>query len=289
MRLAPDAPELVAIRSKLPEQYWVKELAEEQHLDGSWGRFHSQDSKIKTRFLTSEVAIRRALALGLDKDNPVLSRAIIYMQGVLAGKVIWSDRAEKSEGWQTAVEAISAGTLAQVDPSHPGIDKAWEYWVEISKRSFPSGKYDPEAEWKAHKDLHGNGIRYLRSRYVLALLGARSRDLPQSLDKQISGWIWEEKTGIGYLGTDLHNPQSIHILHWLESHEILSQFQHWRDFAQPAMDWLWRQRVENGRWDFGARVNKCSYFPLSDDWRKEGNRSVDHSTRVLALLREFVD
>jgi hypothetical protein len=36
-----------------------------------------------------------------------------------------------------------------------------------------------------------------------------------------------------------------------------------------------------------AKVSKSFYFPLSDDWRKVGNRSVDHSTRVLALLRQF--
>ncbi|HEY5268952.1 MAG TPA: hypothetical protein VII97_01350 [Anaerolineales bacterium] len=42
-----------------------------------------------------------------------------------------------------------------------------------------------------------------------------------------------------------------------------------------------------GLWNFGAEVSKSFYFLLSDNWRKAGNRSVDHSTRVLALLRQF--
>jgi Zn-dependent M28 family amino/carboxypeptidase len=46
-------------------------------------------------------------------------------------------------------------------------------------------------------------------------------------------------------------------------------------------------RNADGVWDFGAKVSKSFYFPLSDDWRKAGNRSVDHSTRILALLRQF--
>jgi hypothetical protein len=200
---------------------WVGELAGEQHPDGSWGRFHSMDSTIKTRFPTTEIAIRRAQALGLDKETFILVRAVEFMQKVLEGRTAWSDRVEKSEGWPIAVEAITAATLSQVDPANHAIFPAWEYWVGIAIRSLSSGIYDPRAEWNAHKDLRGLGIRYLGSRYVLTLLGARSAHLPDSLDNQLVDWVWNNPAGIGYLGADLRQPSDFHIFHGLESLEIL--------------------------------------------------------------------
>jgi len=267
--------------------FWVGELAREQHYDGTWGRFHSMDSSIKARFPTSETAIRRALALGLDKDTPLLARAVEFMQKVLEGNAVWSDRVEKSEGWPTGVEAITAATLAHVDPSHPAILPAWEYWAEIARCSFPERSYDPSAEWEAHKELRGIGIYYLGSRYVLTLLGARSSHLPTTFERGSTDWIWKEPQGIGYLGADLQHPRPFHIFNWLELLEILSRFQSWHGAATKAIKWLWNQRNAEGWWDFGAKVSKSSYFPLSDNWRKTGNRSVDHSTRVLVLLSHF--
>lgn len=287
LRLPPGCAELVTTHAQLLSHAWVEELRREQHPGGSWGRFHSMDSTVNTRFPTSEAAIRRALALGLDKNDPILKRAVDFMSSVLAGKVTWSDRVEKSEGWPIGVEAITSGTLAQVDPSHPSLLPAWEYWEEVARHSFPGGAYDPQAEWQAHKNVRGLGIHYLRSRYVLTLLGACSANLPAGLDRQIVSWIWNDPQGIGYLGADMQHPRPFHIFNWLESLEILSRFQCWREVAAGAIEWLWGQRHADGLWDFGAKVSKSIHFPLSDDWRKAGNRCVDHSTRVLALLQQF--
>jgi hypothetical protein len=288
LRLPPGSAELVAAHLQMLSHPWVEGLAREQHSDGSWGRFHSMDSTVRSRFPTSETALRRALALGLDREDLILRRAIDFLTGVLEGKAAWRDRVEKSEGWPIGVEAITAGTLAQVDPSHPAILPAWEYWAGIAVRCFPNGAYDPSAEWEAHKKRRGIAIHYLQSRYVLSLLGARSAHLPAALDRQIVDWIWNDPAGIGYLGADLQHPRPFHIFQWLESLEILSAFQSWKEFTGGAIRWLWDQRNKDGFWDFGAKVSRSSYFPLSDDWRKTGNRSVDHSTGVLALLRLFL-
>jgi hypothetical protein len=151
LQLPPGGTDLETAHSQMLAHPWVEELAREQHPDGTWGRFHSMDSTIKARFPTTEVAIRRALALGLGKEDFILCKAIEFMQRVLERKSSWSDRSEKSEGWLIGVQAITAATLAQVNPVHPGIVPAWEYWAEIAERSFASGSYDPAAEWKAHK------------------------------------------------------------------------------------------------------------------------------------------
>jgi hypothetical protein len=287
LRLLPGCADLETARLQILTHPGVEELRREQKSNGAWGRFHSMDTTVKTLFPTSEIAIRRALALGLDKDAPILVRAVEFMKKILEGKAAWSDQVEKAESWQLMVEAVTAGTLAQVDPSHSAIRPAWEYWAEIARRSFPAGEFDPSAEWKAHRDLGSRGIIYLSSRYILTLLGARSGLLPAALDRQIVDYIWKEPAGIGYLGEDMQHPRLFHIFNWLESLEILSRFQCWPEVASKAMEWLWHQRKADGFWDFGSKVSKSIYFPLSNDWRKVGNRSMDHSTRVLALLRQF--
>ena len=284
---SPGSADLENALSQVMLHPWVKELAKEQHPDGSWGRFHSMDSSVKSRFPTTETAVRRALALGLDKRTPILSRANEYMHSILDGKAAWSDRVEKSEGWPIGVEVITAATLAQVDPEHPATLPAWEYWTEIANRSFPHGSYDPSAEWNAHKALRGHGLRYLGSRYVLTVLGAHSASLPASLDRQIVDWVWNNPAGIGYLGADLQHPEPFHIFQWLESLEIMSCFQNWGAIAGRVYSWLWNQRSQNGLWDFGTKVSKSAYFPLSDDWRRGRNRFLDHSTRVLACLSAY--
>jgi len=71
--------ELGNARTRILAHPLVQELAMSQHADGSWGRFHSMDSTMKARFPTTEIAVRRALALGLDKDSGVLKRAVKYM------------------------------------------------------------------------------------------------------------------------------------------------------------------------------------------------------------------
>ncbi len=139
---------------------------------------------------------------------------------------------------------------------------------------------------RAHRELLGLKLVYLKSRYVLTLLAACSANLPAALDRRIVDWIWNSPQGIGYLCASMKHPQPSHIFNWLESLEILSSFQCWREVATDALEWLWDQRNADGLWDFGNPPARCFYFPLSDNWRKPGNRQLDQSTRVLALLRK---
>ena len=237
LQIPSDSKELVTARQHLLEHPWVIQLAREQGANGAWGRFHTQDTKIKTGFITCEHAIRRALALGLDRDTPVLAKAVEYMVKVLNGEAVWSDRVEKSEGRPIGVEAITAATLAQVDPDHPAVGSVREYSVRVANRCFPNGVYSPEAEWAAHKELRGIGIRFIRSAYVLILLSSRSTPLPVDLEQKIINWIWHESRGNGYLGIDLQLPSTRSVLPWLKSLEILSPYSTFRKMSTTAIDW----------------------------------------------------
>jgi hypothetical protein len=185
------------------------------------------------------------------------------------------------------VEAITAGTLAQVDQNHPAITLVWDYWAEVAARAFAGGSYDPQAEWRAHRKLRGQGQNYLGSRYVLTLLGTRSQALPAHLVRQILGWIWNNPAGIGYLGVPLGHPEVMTIHPWLDSLALLASYPQALDFARPALDWLREQCSSEGRWDFGPWTGKSFNLPLSDNWRKPGNRAIDHTTCVLTVWKKY--
>jgi hypothetical protein len=265
---------------------WARELAADQRADGSWGRFHSRDSRRRDRFPTSEFAIRRAVALGIRPGNPILASASAFMVAVLDGRAAWPDPAERGGAWPIIVEAVTAGTLAQVDPANPALDRPWRYWARIAERALTSGVYDPGAERAAHRELSGVPLDYLGSRYVIALLGARADRLPASTERRLVEWIARRREGIGYLGADLHAPPGRNTAAWLETLDLLAPFPTAPGLVADALAHLLATRRTDGTWDFGGRPIGTPLFPLSDDWRGT-NRSVDHTTAALAVLRRY--
>ena len=61
---------------RLLESRWVVRLALSQQSDGTWGRFHTQDTKTQQPFSTTESALQVALDSGLDRTSEVLRRLL---------------------------------------------------------------------------------------------------------------------------------------------------------------------------------------------------------------------
>jgi len=276
----------------------VLELARAQQPDGSWGRFHSEDRRGKARFPTTEYAVERTLALGLDRRHPVLARATAYMTEVLEGRRTWPDPPEKNDRWPAGVRLITGATLALVDPWHPALDGLWDLWREIAERVFRSGDYDPHAEALAHRELTGASVRdsylVIDNKYALALLGGRASRLPDAVARALLDWVCRKPRGIRYLGVALRTMPSGATAtpgaldRWLRSWEILSLFPQWPEFGRQAMEPLWERQEAGGLWDLGPRPGGSPRYPLSADWRSPARRRADHSTRVLALLARYV-
>lgn len=289
------AAQLSVDKNKLDHNPWVKQLSKEQRPDGSWGRFHSRDSRSKQRIITTEFGVARGLALGLDASHPTFCRVVDYLAELLIGDIEFPDRAERNDRWPLGVQLFTAATLAQLKPNQPFLDAAWDLWVEIATRTFVDGRYDSEAEIQAHHELTGASVKdsylLLNNKYTLRLLSARWGELPENLGVQLLRWVWELPQGVRYMGVPAAKfPVDAHpsgIDRWFDTHELLSCFPIWRDSADGVIDWLWSQRGKDGLWDFGPRVQSSHYFPLSASWRSSLNRKFDWTTRVLVLLSDF--
>ncbi|MBN2227269.1 MAG: hypothetical protein JW763_07870, partial [candidate division Zixibacteria bacterium] len=118
LQRTPDDPELQTAGRDLAKSANVRLLLEEQEADGSWGRFHSQNIKIKRNIPTTELGVMRALALGLDRQQKPLKKAVKYIVSVLDGDLPFPDRAENNPRWPIGSKLFPATVLALIDPSH---------------------------------------------------------------------------------------------------------------------------------------------------------------------------
>jgi len=296
LKMSRDSSEFVDARQGMLKSRWVLQLKSEQKSDGGWGRFHSA-TKSGGKIATTEAAVERGLALGLEASDPVFSAAITYLSRLLEGAVDFPDPAERNDRWATGKRLFVASTLARICPSLPILDKPWEFWSEIAERTFSSGRYDAEAEIRAHQTLTGASVKdsylVLNNRYQLALLGSRASKLQKPLEKALVDWVWRKEDGVGYLEIPLSNLPQHFTLGMLDrlftSLEILSCFPSWRRFAGDVISWLWANRNSEGLWDFGPRASMSVYFPLSENWRNSKRRQQNWSTRILVLLRNYHD
>jgi hypothetical protein len=273
---------------------WVVELEDTQQENGTWGRFHSQDTTVRQRFVTTECAVQRALLLGLDKNSDLLKRAAAYMVRHLCGEEEWSDPPEKHDGWPVNIRFVTAATLSRIDPDHPELEPIWKVWAEITSRTFHGGEYDAGAEAQAHRDLLGirSKHKYLKlwMMYPFLILSSTRHRLPDDLEAALLNWSWTHEQGMYYAYSQRLDQfpaiGSHHFLSWLVAIELLARFKTWREtMGRDALAWLWEQRNRGGLWDLGPKVSRLPHFPLSDGWRKPLNRQIDSSTRILTLLR----
>ncbi len=296
LRLPAGSPELNRARQAADQCKWVKQLEAAQLPDGSWGRFHSQDTKVKTVFRTSEEALDRAFSLGVRPDHPLLETARKYIEKVLLGQAQISDREEQSEAWPLLIKLILAGRLAalqdehqQVDQALPVLDESWECLAEVARRSFDSGQYHLVDEVKGFYDVTGIRVPqgFLESQHALWILSRRP--LPGKLERDLMRWIWNKPDGIRYVRVPLVHPQPRTIAYWFRSMNILARFASCREVSASTLSYLWEQREASGLWDFGSQIARCHDFPLSENWRQPMKRKVDYSTCVLVVLRRWFD
>jgi hypothetical protein len=294
--LSEEDERLKAARADIDTSQHVKKLAESQWDDGTWGRFHTEDTKTKRPFPTTEIAVARALSLGLDGEHPILEALHPTLVAYVEGRSIWRDTPEKHDNpdaWPIWVRHFSAGLLAAIDPADPVLVDCFEERARATAMAFARSGYDRDEEIRALGEILGLPMRNPVPFHVLPavrLLSARVGDLAPGLEEKILAWLWDESNGIYYLSnvrpSVLPHFDERSFVQWFRSQELLSRFDCWRDVGAQALDWIWSQRNGDGLWDLGRGKSGSvhSPFPLSESWRRPLNRVIDSTVAVLSLL-----
>ena len=293
LRLPANDPLAVKTRLAALESRWVTELRETQFPDGSWGRFHSRDSALKQRFPTTELAIRRALSLGLNVADHLLQKTLTYVRSVMDGTATWTDPPEKHEGWPVNTRFITAATLLLLDSADERAIPSTHAWTDVAVETFADGCYSPEAEQAAHRrvnDIHTRGKHLkLAGLYPLLLLSSGFADLPAKTEKALLDWVWNKADGIYYVYSDrVSDPPELdspHFIDWLEEVRLLCRFEYGKTLCRPVIEWLWQQRDKDSLWDFGPASKDGFHLPLSESWQRIIDRKIDCSVLALSLIR----
>lgn len=294
--LLPDIDGLRACREGMLKSRHIALLEQTQLPDGSWGRFHSRDSKLRSSIPTTEIAIRRALALGLEQDHPILQKAQGYLEKVMLRKAFWPDPPEKHEGWVHSTRTITAGILSLISPDHPLLTEEKEFWLKVLEATFADGTYNPLAEREIHRVLHGVKTpgKYLKlnAAHPLWILSAAGSAIPRPLVESLLDWLWGYEGGIYYITAGPLTPfpglGARRYPCWLNGIDLLARFQSRREWAKKAIEWIDSQRAEDSLCDASPTLTDPTWFPLSENWRKPHNRRIDLAVRSLLCLQKLV-
>ena len=135
LHLDPASPNYQQAKTALQTASIVELLERSQLPDGTWGRFHTQDTRVKQPFPTTESALQSALAAGLDRDSPILVKAQAAVLDYVNANTCWPDPPEKHDNplaWYVWVRQYSAAVLSEIDPDHPSLEAYWQLWAEAA-------------------------------------------------------------------------------------------------------------------------------------------------------------
>lgn len=274
---------------ELKESKWYLQLKKEQWPDGSWGRFHTQDTKaeVKQIFPTTEAALQRIRELSLERQDPVLAACIHRMECYLDGSDQWTDRIEKHPGFVIALNTIVASNLSLFIPDHPLINERRRICAENMTKAFHNGVLVEEI-WSA-ENKRSNEILLEAYMVHTARLLQNNPFLDEGIQRKYLQYIWNRKEGIYYISNSApaasFSLESRKFNQWLSSMEALSSFSLFPEFMEQNTQQQLLQEAERlMNQEIELPPTHPVYGHYSDSWRDKDNRRYDLLLRILRLL-----
>ena len=209
----------------------LKKLLDEQQLDGSFGRFHTMNSKLKQKIPTTQAAAWLMYENSFTRDNDICNKTCLYMERLLSDLSLWPDVWEKNKWCKPGVPLFIASSLALFGSEDNKYKEICNIWIDILISAFKTGEYSKDNVDAASKDLLGVEIdgSYigLHSINNLALYACNVEAIPLDVQKAYIKWLHNYDGEIGYTNTRPDNladdPGSIKII------SLLSRFYGFKD------------------------------------------------------------
>lgn len=269
--------------NKFYDSKWVQMLRDNQNADGGYGRFHSQDSKIKQKYATTEKAIESMNILGLTRGNELVDRLCGYMERILNNDISWPDGYEKNKWYSAAQPTFVISKLSNFMSEDKVYLKNCEIWLDILNGAFKGESYDPYStngisEKLIGCEIHGSYIG-LNSVYLIELFANLSKYINRSIQEKYLSWLHYDEVTVHYAGVKLRDFSNINVNVLYRLLFQISKFECFDDMFADEVKQLVRKYCLDGLWNFG---NALSVQKLSDTWRSEQTKICDHS--VLAWV-----
>lgn len=270
---------------------WVKVITDQQCEDGSWDRFHTLSADSKTR-ISTENAIRRLLLLGLDIQDEPIRKVFAYMGAYLKEELDYRDRKEGLSDWKELMQLFTAAWMLNIDSRSKMAGRIADKWAELITRSFTGITFDFGEYSKAFLDIFhvkaGKRVWDIESFHIVSIIKGR---ISPETEKKFVEYILSNEKGIYYVGNGRgalsnvpENFMSRETSRYLFAHLLLADYPYYRNNCGFVVDWLMKNRGEEGLWDLGPKVKDHVFFPYSDSWRNPVNRKIDSTLYVQKYL-----
>lgn len=275
--------------NKLRKSKWYMQLAAEQWENGSWGRFHTQDtkSKLNQKFVTTESALRRARELALDKSDAMIDKAFKLMERYILGTEDWLDTIEHHYGFQITFKTIVAANLSLFDPKHPLVQAKKEICADNLSKAFAHGSLDEDI-WE--KENRKSNEILLRPYMVYIIWLLQDNDfLNEDKERSFLEYIWNRKEGIYYRTgsplSEIEYLESKNFLTWLSGLEEVSSFSLFPEFMSKGISDHLLNEIHRLMYNDVTLPNPIPVFGhYSETWTKKNLRRNDLILRILRIL-----
>ena len=273
----------------MKQSEWYRALADTQWENGSWGRFHTQDTKLpKNQRFTTEGMLGRSRELSLSKDDPIIAKSIRLMERYVRGEETWTDNIEKhsdkGKSHMFCRPFMTAAAINMIDSANPVIKPLRYVVVETLKTAFENGDFDENFWNQKEREYHVPGIVRPGTLYGSMLL-QNTNCMDDTLQRRWLDYIWNQSGGIYYVSSvppaDKQNLEDGLFAQWFGTLEVLSGFSLFPDFMKnDALPHLLNEadRLING--DVVCNLS-CRY---SDSSRNKDKRKADMVLRIARLL-----
>lgn len=277
-------------REEAANYKWVAEVSAEQRQDGSWGRFHSMNSKLKQKWPTTESAMSRLKYLGLDISNPSVEKACKYCETLLNDISLWPDAMERNKLFPRAVPIYITTALSHFGSEDRLYKQVRDNLLLLLHKAFAGGQYDADALNAAAKEhlgieTHDTYIG-LSSKYFIIFFCNNVSCIDRDVQRQYLAWLHRQDT-VYYSSGSLKQPitplSNIRLI--CERAEFLWYLSAFTGFAEEFaqdLNALFCLRRSDGYWDFGAKLG-CPR--LSESWAKPMDRKIDQTFYLLRLYK----
>lgn len=289
------SPSYINAYNQMKQSKWYHDLADEQWDDGSWGRFHTQDSKVlkKQRFVTTETALRRARELSLSKDDPIIAKCIKLMERYVRGEETWTDKIEKhKDGGKSHLHSrpfITAANINLFDPENPVIKPKRDVFVKTLKIALSEGYFNEEAWEQENKNYSGSCLSGWNA-YPLMIL-QNTNCMEDTLQRQYLEYLWHRKDGIYYLTdfplSEKRKVEDKSFSSWLTTLGYISGFSLFPEFMKDdALPHLINEVNRLIYEDIVLPTPEPAAYSIryAESWRDKNTRKTDMILRIARII-----
>jgi len=204
---------------------------DEQQSNGSFGRFHSMDSKLKQKIPTTQAAAWLMYENKITRDNEVCNKTCLYMENLLNDISQWPDSWEVNKWFKPAVPLYVASSLSLFGSNNNSYKEVCAKWIDILISAFVRDRYSLDAINTRSKELLGVEID---SSYIgihglnnLTLFAFNVDKIPPNIQRLYLQWLHNYNGVIAYTNI---RPDSLSIN--LESTRVISLLSKFEGFDE---------------------------------------------------------